>query len=112
VKKRRFPAKKLSARPEERDEISREDNNQREATMRHNSTAVDLLIGAALKLDPRTGERQNVLAFIQSCYCGRVRNYDLGAALASLTHLTDEEQCALITWVVTADEPVARRRAG
>ena len=80
--------------------------------MRRNTAEVDLLIGAAVKLDNRTGERQNVLAFIESCYCGRVRTYDLGYALASLARLTEEEQAALITWVVRSDESLARRRAG
>jgi hypothetical protein len=72
--------------------------------MRENSADLDLLIGAVTKLNAATGERENVVAFIQSCYCGRVRTYDLEAALAALAKLSDEEQCALITWVVRNDE--------
>jgi hypothetical protein len=49
-----------------------------------------------LKLDPHNGARENVLAFIQSCYCGRDRKYDLEAALGALAMLTEEEQHALI----------------
>jgi len=63
-------------------------------------TVLDLLIGAMEKLCPKTGERQNVLAFIESCYGGRVRSYDLDLALASLSKLTDEEQHCLITWTL------------
>jgi hypothetical protein len=64
------------------------------------SNVLDLLIGAVVKLDAASGERENVLAFIQSCYGGRVRSYDLEAASESLTKLTEEEQHALITWVL------------
>jgi len=63
-------------------------------------TALDLLIGAMEKLNPKTGERQNVLAFIQSCYGGRVRYYDLDRATLSLFKLTAEEQNCLITWTL------------
>jgi hypothetical protein len=59
----------------------------------------DLVIGAILKLDQPNGERQNVLMFIQSCYGGRVRNYDLDAAVQSLAKLTDVEQHALMAYV-------------
>ena len=34
---------------------------------------------------------RNALAFIQSCYATRVRDYDLDAAMAALAQLTDEE---------------------
>ena len=57
--------------------------------MKGKSATLDLVIGAMLKLDPH-GPRENVLAFIQSCYCGRVRSYDFEAALQSLARLTDE----------------------
>jgi hypothetical protein len=63
-------------------------------------TVLDLLIGAMEKLSPQTGERQNVLGFIQSCYGGQVRSYDLDLALVSLTKLTPEEQHCLITWTL------------
>jgi hypothetical protein len=59
----------------------------------------DLVIRAILKLDP-TGERQNVLLFVQSCYAGRVRSYDFDQALVSLAKLTDREQHALIAHVM------------
>jgi hypothetical protein len=69
---------------------------------------LDLLIGAVIKLEVATGERENVMAFIQSCYGGRVRTYDLDAAMASLAKLTDEEQHALITWTLLEAETGAR----
>jgi hypothetical protein len=49
-----------------------------------------------------------VIAFIQSCYCGWVRNYDLEAALAALANLSEEEQHTLIAWVVLNDETSQR----
>ena len=61
---------------------------------------LDLVIGAMKKLDPRTLEAQNVLAFVQSCYGCRVRSYDFDAALRSLNKLTPEEQGALIEHVL------------
>jgi hypothetical protein len=68
--------------------------------MNSRSTTLDLVIRAVLRLDPQNGERQNVTAFIQSCYCGRVRNYDFDAALVSLAKLTPEEQHALIEYAM------------
>jgi hypothetical protein len=68
--------------------------------MNSKSTTLDMVIRAVLKLNPINGERQNVTAFIQSCYCGRVREYDFDAALASLGKLTDEEQHALIEYTM------------
>jgi hypothetical protein len=72
-------------------------------------SVLDLLIGAVRQLNPRDGERQNVFAFIQSCYCGRVRDYDLDRAVASLSRLTEQEQHALITWMVLQDDVRVRR---
>jgi hypothetical protein len=62
---------------------------------------LDLVIEAMQKFDAADGERKNVLAFIQSCYCGRVRDYDFDAALVSLHKLTPEEQHALIEYAMT-----------
>jgi hypothetical protein len=56
------------------------------------------------QLSPRTGERQNVLAFIQSCYGCRVRSYDLDQALISLAKLTPEQELCLITWTLHEKE--------
>jgi hypothetical protein len=67
-------------------------------------TVLDLLIGAMEKLNPKTEERQNILAFIQSCYGGRVRDYDLDRAVVSLFKLTPEEQHCLITWTLQEKE--------
>jgi hypothetical protein len=72
--------------------------------MRQKALALDLVIRSVLKLNPGNGERQNVLAFIISCYCCRVLSYDFDAALAALNKLTAEEQGALITWVVRAHD--------
>lgn len=68
--------------------------------MRRNARVLDLVIGAVLKLDAASGERANVLAFIESCYGGRVRHYDFEAALRALDRLTAEEYGALVEHVL------------
>ena len=68
--------------------------------MKRRSNTVDLVIGAILKLNADNGERQNVTAFVQSCYCGRVRNYDFERALVSLGKISEEEQHALIEYAM------------
>jgi hypothetical protein len=75
--------------------------------MNKNLSPLHLVIRALLKLDPHSNERANVIAFIQSCYCGRVRNYDLDAAVSALTKLTDKEQHALIAGFVLYDGAIA-----
>jgi hypothetical protein len=77
--------------------------------MKRQSTTLDLLIGAMLKVGSNT-ERQNVLAFMQSCYCGHVRDYDLDGAINVLARLSEEEQHTLIAWVVASDDEAERRR--
>jgi hypothetical protein len=72
--------------------------------MGHSKPTLDLVVQAALKLNNRTPAWHNALAFIQSCYGGRVRDYDLEAALAALARLSDEEQHALIAWVLLLEE--------
>jgi hypothetical protein len=82
--------------------------------MKRTWTVLDLLISAMEKLSPKTGERQNVLAFIQSCYGGRVLSYDLDWALHSLTKLTGDEEHCLITWTLIekqAESQVTRAAA-
>jgi hypothetical protein len=64
-----------------------------------------------MKLDEASGERANVLAFLDSCYNCRVREYDFEAASQSLLKLTEEEQAALITWTVCNKRAVARAAA-
>ena len=73
------------------------------------TAALDQLIGAILKLGSTHAERENIIAFIRSCYCGRVLNYDLEAASASLARLTEEEQHALIVWAITNEETGPRK---
>jgi hypothetical protein len=73
-------------------------------------TVLDLLIGAMKKLSPKTGERQNVLAFIQSCYGGRVLSYDLELALDSLAKLTPDEENCLITWSLLENKAALHHR--
>jgi len=73
--------------------------NQRERAMNKKSTAANLVVRAMLKLNLESGERQNVLLFLQSCYGGRVRTYDFEAALLSLNKLTPEEHHALAACV-------------
>jgi len=72
--------------------------------MNRTSTVLDLLIGAMEKLNPKTGERQNVLKLIQSCYGGRVYYYDLDRAVLSLNKLNPEEQHCLICWTLQEKE--------
>jgi hypothetical protein len=72
--------------------------------MNLNSSAMDLVVGAAYKLDAQSREWGNVLAFIQSCYGCRVRDYDLSDAVASLNKLSDAEQHAIIAWVLLLEE--------
>jgi hypothetical protein len=67
---------------------------------RRKAVVLDLLIGAMEKLEASSHERQNVIAFVESCYGGRVRRYDYAAALASLAKLTPEEQLAVIEHVL------------
>jgi hypothetical protein len=62
------------------------------------------VVQAALKLDARTSSWANTLRFIQSCYAGRVRDYDFNEAMSSLARLSDEEQNALIAWVMLIEE--------
>jgi hypothetical protein len=79
--------------------------------MESKTKTVNLVIEAGLKLGARTPAWRNVLAFIESCYGGRVRDYDLDAAVASLALLSDEEQHALIAWALSVEEaPPARAR--
>jgi hypothetical protein len=68
--------------------------------MKRKRTVLDLLIGAMEKLSPKRGERQNVLAFIQSCYGDRILSFNLEKALDSLAKLTPEEEHCLITWTL------------
>jgi hypothetical protein len=74
------------------------------ARMNRKTSTLNLVVEAALKLDARTPEWRNVMGFVESCYCGLVRNYDLDDAVASLNKLTDQEQHALIAWVMLLDE--------
>jgi hypothetical protein len=68
--------------------------------MDHKASELNLVIGAMLKLDPHNGERPNVMAYIQSCFGGRVRDYDLDAALVSLDKLSNAEHHALVEYVL------------
>jgi hypothetical protein len=79
--------------------------------MKRKDTVLDLLIGAMEKLSPKTGERQNVLAFIQSCYGGQVRHYDLDRASLSMAKLIPEEQECLIVWTLEDNKSRSNLRA-
>jgi hypothetical protein len=68
--------------------------------MRKKVTEADLLIRALLKLDRDSGERRNVIMFVQSCYACRVLTYDFDRAQKSLGKLTDREQHALIAYIM------------
>ena len=56
------------------------------------SATLRLVVQAALKLDARTPAWRNAVAFIQSCYGCRVREYDYDQAMAAIARLSDEEQ--------------------
>lgn len=70
--------------------------------MNSKSNLLDRVISGLMKLNPSNRERQNVIAFFQSCYGGRVREYDFDAALQSVAKLTAEEHEALAEYVVAA----------
>jgi hypothetical protein len=70
----------------------------------NSSGTLRLVVQAALKLDARTPAWRNAVAFIQSCYACRVREYDFDQAMAALAQLSDEEQSALINWVLVVEE--------
>lgn len=63
-----------------------------------------LVTQAAHKLGQHSRQWSNLLAFLQSCYAGRVRTYDFDAALAAMARLSDEEQHAVIAWVMVVEE--------
>jgi hypothetical protein len=72
--------------------------------MKNQSASLDLVVEAALKLGPRTPEWNNAIAFIRSCYACWVLDYDYDRAVTTLNKLNDEEQRALIVWVLTEDD--------
>jgi len=76
------------------------------------SPVLDNVIKAVQKLSRDNGERENLFFFIQSCYCGHVREYDLDVALRSLARLTEEEEYSLIAWIVANDETNEQRIRG
>jgi hypothetical protein len=78
--------------------------------MSKRNVAVDQLISAMMRLSPLEAERQNVLAFIESCYLCKVLSYDLEAALTALARLSEEEQKTLIEWVIRREEAASRVR--
>jgi hypothetical protein len=78
--------------------------------MEPSKPTLNLVVQAALKLDARTPAWRNALAFIQSCYGGRVREYDFDEAMAALAQLSDEEQHALIAWVLLLEEAREQER--
>jgi hypothetical protein len=63
-----------------------------------------LVVQAAIKLDARSPRWANLLAFLQSCYAGLVRTYDYDDAVAALARLDDDEQHALIAWVLLVEQ--------
>jgi hypothetical protein len=77
--------------------------------MSRKSTALDVLIGAMLQLNSVNGERDNVIAFVESCFGARVRSYDFDAAQATLARLSGKEQHALIEWILHKDTAPVRK---
>jgi hypothetical protein len=71
------------------------------------TTEMHDLIRAMLKLDPKSNQWQNVVAFVRSCYACRVLDYDLDAANAALERLTDREQHALIASILRQESSTA-----
>ncbi len=70
--------------------------------MNRKTALLDRVISGLMKLNPANKERQNVIAFFQSCYGGRVRDYDFDGAMASITKLSQEEHEALAEYVVAS----------
>jgi hypothetical protein len=71
--------------------------------MINNATPLERVTNAILKLDPRTGERRHVFAFLKSSYGGRSCRYDHEAASRALAKLTRPELDALIAWMADKD---------
>jgi len=72
--------------------------------MQGQASTIGLVQRAAMKLHENAERWRNLLAFLRSCYTGRVLNYNFEDALAALRRLTDQEQHALIAWVVFQEE--------
>ena len=53
-----------------------------------------LVTRAALKIGRDSRRWSNLLAFLQSCYAGRVRDYDFDDAVKALDLLSEQEQHA------------------
>lgn len=68
------------------------------------TTTVGRVLQAAAKLGGETPAWHNLLAYLQSCYAGHSRPFDFEAACAALARLSDEEQHALVAWVVYLEE--------
>jgi hypothetical protein len=63
-----------------------------------------LVTRAVMKLGLDSRRWSNLLAFLQSCYAGRVRDYDFDDAVQALDLLSDQEQHAIIAWVMFVEE--------
>lgn len=68
------------------------------------TTTLGRVLHAAGKLGGDTPAWHNLLAYLQSCYAGHSRPFDFEAACAALARLSEEEQHALIAWVVYLEE--------
>lgn len=72
--------------------------------MERRPSMLALVTQAAHKLGKNSRQWSNLLAFLQSCYTGRVRSFDFDAAMTALARLSDEEQHAVIAWVMVVEE--------
>jgi hypothetical protein len=64
------------------------------------ATELHDLIRAMVKLDVKSQQWQNVVAFVRSCYACRVMSFDLDAATEALNRLTEREEHVLIASIL------------
>jgi len=62
------------------------------------------VIAAALKIDARTNDWKNAVAFIQSVYGTKVTEYDFDKANNTLAKLSAEEYHALVEWILKIED--------
>jgi hypothetical protein len=68
--------------------------------MKRKQSVTELVLQAMSKLETANGERNNVQAFVHVCYGGRKLTCDYAKAQISMAKLTDEEQHALINFIL------------
>lgn len=72
--------------------------------MGRETSTLGLVAEAAVKLGGEGPAWNNLLAYLQSLYAGRVKSFDFAEAMTALARLSEAEQNALIAWVVYVAE--------